>query len=141
FEIDKNIAIGLFTGALTSTPGLAAAIDQTGSPLASIGYGVGYPFGVIGVILFIRFLPKILGVPLKKAEQEHQSKILEEFPDVIPMNFRVENENVFGKSIDELGIRHMTKAVVSRVLHEGLAVTPKRETRLYKGDLIRAVGT
>ena len=141
FDIDKNIAIGLFTGALTSTPGLAAAIDQTGSPLASIGYGVGYPFGVIGVILFIRFLPKILGISLKKAEQEHQSKIHEEFPDVMPMNFRVENENVFGKSIDELRIRYMTKAVVSRVLHEGLAVTPKRETRLYKGDLIRAVGT
>jgi putative transport protein len=60
FDIDKNIAVGLFTGALTSTPGLAAAIDHTGSPLASIGYGVGYPFGVIGVILFIRFLPKLL---------------------------------------------------------------------------------
>ena len=58
FNIDKNIAIGLFTGALTSTPGLAAAIDYTDSPLASIGYGVGYPFGVIGVILFIRFCLK-----------------------------------------------------------------------------------
>ncbi|MDD4426256.1 MAG: transporter, partial [Mariniphaga sp.] len=33
FNIDKNIAIGLLTGALTSTPGLAAAIDLTGSPL------------------------------------------------------------------------------------------------------------
>ena len=39
FHIDKNIAIGLLTGALTSTPGLAAAIDYTKSPLASIGYG------------------------------------------------------------------------------------------------------
>ncbi|WP_218017746.1 hypothetical protein [Formosa haliotis] len=51
FGIDKNLTIGLLNGALTSTPGLAAAIDATDSPLASIGYGIGYPFGVIGVIL------------------------------------------------------------------------------------------
>lgn len=141
FKIDKNIAVGLFTGALTSTPGLAAAIDHTGSPLASIGYGVGYPFGVIGVILFIRFLPKILGVSLKKAEEDYQSKIKEEFPEILRRNFLVENENVVGKSIGELRIRYMTKAVVSRVMHNGLAITPKPETVLYKGDLIKAVGT
>lgn len=141
FHIDKNIAVGLFTGALTSTPGLAAAIDITGSPLASIGYGVGYPFGVIGVILFIRFLPKILSVSLKKAEDDYHSKMKEEFPEIIRRNFVVENENVVGKSIGELKIRYMTKAVVSRVVHNGLAITPKPETILYKGDLIKAVGT
>lgn len=141
FKIDKNIAVGLFTGALTSTPGLAAAIDITGSPLASIGYGVGYPFGVIGVILFIRFLPKMLGVSLKRAEDDYLSKMKEEFPEIIHRNFVVDNENVVGKSIGDLKIRYMTKAVVSRVVHSGLAITPKPETILHKGDLIKAVGT
>jgi putative transport protein len=141
FEIDKSIAIGLFTGALTSTPGLAAAIDHTGSPLASIGYGISYPFGVIGVILFIRFLPKILGISMKESEQEYQLKMKEEFPEITRKNFLVENENVVGKSIGELKIRYMTKAVVSRVLHKGMAVTPKPETILHKGDFIKAVGT
>ncbi len=141
FNIDKNIATGLFTGALTSTPGLAAAIDQTGSPLASIGYGVGYPFGVIGVIIFIRFLPKIVGTSLKNSEQEYQMKIKEEFPEVLHKNFIVENEKITGKSIGELRIRYMTKAVVSRVVHNGVAVTPTSETILHKNDLIKAVGT
>jgi putative transport protein len=141
FHIDKNIAIGLLTGALTSTPGLAAAIDYTNSPLASIGYGVGYPFGVIGVILFIRFLPKILRISLKKSEEDFNSKIKEEFPEILRRNFIVENENIVGKSIGELRIRFMTKAVVSRVVHNGVAVTPTPETILRKGDLIKAVGT
>lgn len=141
FDIDKNIAIGLFTGALTSTPGLAAAIDYTGSPLASIGYGVGYPFGVIGVILFIRFLPKILRISLKKSEEEFNSKIKDEFPEILRRNFIVENENIFGKSIGELRIRFMTKAVVSRVVKDGIAITPSPETILLKGNLIKAVGT
>ncbi len=141
FNIDKNIAIGLFTGALTSTPGLAAAIDYTSSPLASIGYGVGYPFGVIGVILFIRFLPKILNISLKKSEENYLQNTKTEFPEILKQNFIVENENVIGKSINELRIRDMTKAIVSRVVHNGVAITPSPETILKKGDLIKAVGT
>ncbi len=141
FKIDKNIAIGLFTGALTSTPGLAAAIDYTGSPLASIGYGIGYPLGVIGVILFIRFLPKILNISIKKSEEDYLQKTKNEFPEILKQNFIVENENVVGKSIGELRIRYMTKAVVSRVVHNGVAITPSPETILEKGDLIKAVGT
>lgn len=141
FNVNTNIAMGLFTGALTSTPGLAAAIDSTGSPLASIGYGVGYPFGVIGVILFIRFLPRILRSTVKDAEAEYQSKLKEEYPEILRQNFIVENENVIGKSIGALRIRFMTKAVVSRILHNGVAVTPSTETILQKGDIIKAVGT
>jgi putative transport protein len=141
FNVDKNIAIGLFTGALTSTPGLAAAIDNTGSALASIGYGVGYPFGVIGVILFIRFLPKILKISLQDSEDEYNQKMKNEFPKIIDQNFVVKNENVIEKSIGDLKIRRMTKAVVSRVVHNGIAIIPSPDRVLHKGDLIKAVGT
>lgn len=141
FNIDSNIAVGLLTGSLTSTPGLAAAIDYTGSPLASIAYGVGYPFGVIGVILFIRFLPKLLRVSVKDAEDEFKSKLKDEYPEVVKRNFIVENENVCEKSIGQLRIRFMTKAVVSRVVHEGKGITPTPDLVLHKGDLIKAVGT
>ena len=141
FQVDKNIAIGLFTGSLTSTPGLAAAIDSTGSPLASIGYGVGYPFGVIEVILFIRFLPKLIRVNLEQEEKKYISEIKQDFPEILKRNFVVENENIHGKSIGELRIRFMTKAVISRVVQNGIAVTPTPETVLLKGNLIKAVGT
>jgi len=141
FHVDSNIVVGLLTGALTSTPGLAAAIDYTGSPLASIGYGVGYPFGVIGVILFIRFLPKIIRVSVKKSEDDYNVKLKQEFPEVLKRNFVVENENVVEKTIGELRIRFMTKAVVSRVVHNGKAITPTPQLVLHKGDLIKAVGT
>ena len=56
--IPTPLAIGMFAGALTSTPGLAAAIEATGSDLASVGYGIAYPFGVLGVVLFVQLMPK-----------------------------------------------------------------------------------
>ena len=43
FGIDTPSLVGLIAGALTSTPGLAVAIDSTQSPLASIAYGIAYP--------------------------------------------------------------------------------------------------
>ena len=68
-KIDQNLGVGIFAGALTSTPGLAAVIEISDSALAPIGYGVAYPIGIIGVILIINLLPKILRIDLKKEEK------------------------------------------------------------------------
>lgn len=62
FGISKDICVGLLAGALTSTPGLAAALEATGSESAAIGYGVAYPFGVISVVIFVQLMPKLLGL-------------------------------------------------------------------------------
>ena len=58
--VPSDISVGMMSGALTSTPGLAAAIDATGSSNASVGYGIAYPFGVVGVVLFVQLVPKFL---------------------------------------------------------------------------------
>ena len=141
FDIDKSLVIGLLNGALTSTPGLAAAIDSTGSPLASIGYGIGYPFGVIGVILFVSFLPKILRVDLKEEEKKYKKELSIGFPEIIRKHFTVENENVIGKTLEELNIRFMTKAVISRIMHDNVVMAPEPQIVLHKGDIVKAVGT
>ena len=141
FGVDKNLAIGLLNGALTSTPGLAAAIDATGSPLASIGYGIGYPFGVIGVILFVTFLPRILGKKIKDEEQNYKNEIATNYPEILQRHFVIENENVIGKTFGELNIRFMTKAVVSRIMHNDVVIIPEADVVFYKGDIVKAVGT
>ena len=60
------IISGLFAGALTSTPAFSAAKASVSSPemeqLVSVGYGIAYIFGVIGVVLFVQLMPKILKV-------------------------------------------------------------------------------
>jgi len=60
FNIPTPLGVGMMTGALTSTPGLAAAIEATGDAMASTGYGIAYPFGVVGVVLFVQLLPKLI---------------------------------------------------------------------------------
>ena len=61
--IDAALSTGLLSGALTSTPGFSAAKDAAGAgreALVSVGQGIAYPFGVIGVVLFVQLMPKIL---------------------------------------------------------------------------------
>ena len=53
-------SMGLFAGALTSTPTLQAAIEATGNTDPAIGYSVAYPFGIIGPILCIFLFARLV---------------------------------------------------------------------------------
>lgn len=141
FKIDSGLMAGLFCGALTSTPGLTVAIDASSSPLASIGYGIAYPFGVIGVVLFIKLLPRIMKIDVKEENTRLEAKEKSDFPLIVSDYFVVENDSVIGKTLSELMIRNMTGATISRIKHGDKGFTPKHNTVLERGDIIRAVGT
>jgi len=53
FGVSPAHTLGMFAGALTSTPALQAAIDAAGDRAPAIGYAVAYPIGIIVPILFI----------------------------------------------------------------------------------------
>ena len=139
-DIDTPSVVGLISGALTSTPGLAVAIDTTNSPAASIAYGIAYPFGVIGVILFIKLLPKVMRIDIQKEAQLVEEQRRDMHPKLSTASFRVSNANVFGKSLAQLNVRSMTGAVVSRVKSGNKTIIPVASTVLLEGDLIKAVG-
>lgn len=62
--------VGLLSGSLTSTPAFSAAkatVAEQYEGLVSVGHGIAYIFGVIGVVLFIQIVPK-----LSKANMEEE---------------------------------------------------------------------
>ena len=75
-KIDTDLAVGMMSGALTSTPGLAAAKEATGEgSRAAIGYGIAYPFGVVGVVLFVQLIPKLLKIDIEKERERLNATI------------------------------------------------------------------
>ena len=63
--IGPSYASGILSGALTSTPAFSAAKETASNPaLVILGQAVAYPFGVIGVVLFVQIMPKILKVDI-----------------------------------------------------------------------------
>ena len=72
-NVDAATATGLLMGSLTSTPGFSAAqgvFNAEGQmEIVAAANGAAYPFGVIGVVLFVQLLPKILRVDMNKERQ------------------------------------------------------------------------
>lgn len=57
------IITGLLSGSLTSTPAFSATKEAVASQYqdaVTVGYGIAYLFGVIGVVLFVQLMPRIV---------------------------------------------------------------------------------
>ena len=70
------MVVGLLSGSLTSTPAFSAA-KATVAPqyesLVSVGHGIAYIFGVIGVVLFVQLIPKLT----KANMEEERAKLVQ----------------------------------------------------------------
>ncbi len=73
--IDPNMniamATGLLSGSLTSTPAFGAAKESAGAMSGDVtaGYGIGYLYGVLSVVLFVQIMPKLLKVDIAKERE------------------------------------------------------------------------
>lgn len=108
FGIPADLALGLASGALTSTAMLGSVNSLTGSALPGVGYGIAYVFGVLGVVLFVQLIPKILNA---NVSEENEKLVL---PDSggIGSSFNVERL----RKIDNNGLFPVACAIVLGVL-------------------------
>ena len=141
-----DLAAGLYTGALTCTPALAAAIDAAArlapgsSGAISVGYGIAYPFSMIGIVLLIQFLPRLLNQKIVSEEQKWEREKESETPTLQARQFRITNPNIDGKMVREINPQRMFQANISRIRHgeQVFAATP--DHALFLGDVVMVVG-
>jgi putative transport protein len=137
--LPADLATGVFAGAMTSTPALAAAMEALpGSSEVAVGYGLAYPFGVVGVVLFVQLLPRLLRVDLGKLARAAEDSDSGE--KVVRALVEVKNPSVVGRELDELTFIADAGCLVSRALvgRELEPVSP--DHRLEEGELLLLVG-
>lgn len=132
--------VGIMSGAVTNTPGLAAAQQTAGSPEAintmAMGYAAAYPLGVCGIIgaMFL-----IKGVFRVKVDEEVKA-IEDEFANTHAAPFmetiEVTNPLIEGKTMRELHDIIKCDFVVSRLLSasDGEIKIPTSATEVHAGD-------
>ena len=145
-DMPLYVSMGLFSGAVTNTPMLGAAqqslLQADPSTLAesngmAVACAVGYPFGVIGVILCAIIL-KVLFSRRRDNVDQHDSP-------AFVTEFRVSNPSIFGKTIKEIMNAVPVRLVVSRVWkfshgadendgRQGKVIIPDGETLLEEGE-------
>ncbi len=142
FDFDASITAGLFAGALTSTPGLAVAVETAGGNGAPAAYGLTYFFGVIGVILCIQLFPKILGISLEKEEQRLDEEATKVTEPITFFHIELSNPNIFNKKVKDLGLNDVAPVVFTRLLRNNASEPElvRGETLLKEGDHLRIAG-
>jgi len=146
FHLPAALATGIYAGALTCTPALAAAIDTLNrllpesAPLASVGYGIAYPYSMIGMVILIQILPKLLKRPVKAEEKLWLAEKAMEAPGLQARQYCVTNANLEGKTVAEINPRRLAHVNISRVKHGEKVSTAMPETQIHLGDLVMAVG-
>lgn len=145
---DISALVGVMSGAVTNTPGLAAA-QQTVSQMAggpeqanimASGYAAAYPLGVVGIILSMFIVKWVFRIriedEIKQIETEQEDSHLKPFM----MTAEVANKLVDGKTMLELHDIVNTNFVVSRLMTtDGSLVIPKSSTTIHTGDKLKIV--
>ncbi len=140
--LDSGFIAGIFTGALTNTPALAAVTERLqGTALAShpaVAYSLTYPIGVLGALLLFRLMARMNSKTLRKEIDERDGGAL---TLLASGNFCITNPELIGKPIGELRIRNVAGVVISRWSHAGQIKVPTKFTVLSLGDIVTAVGS
>jgi putative transport protein len=148
--VPLDAAVGLFSGAVTNTPSLAAATQafKEASPAlaeqavgqAGLAYAVAYPFGIFGIILVMLLVKRLFRIdPAEELRRmEEQAKTLN--PPLETMTIEIANTNLDDMPLGAVPGAEDMGVVVSRVQADGIMQPAAPETRLKLGMLIHAVG-
>ncbi len=94
--------VGLLSGSLTSTPAFSAA-KATVAPeymgLVSVGHGIAYIFGVIGVVLFVQLIPKLTKANMEEERAKLVIKTDDSKKGVAKKLFEIDHMGIFGFSL------------------------------------------
>ena len=143
-------AAGLFSGATTNTPSLAAvqqslrfipAYTDAVGELPSMAYAMAYPFGVIGVILVMGGLRLALRVDPRRVADELEALKEKDTSHLAGINLEVRNPELDGLTVSGI-VGMVGEGVVISRLARGLRPqeVPRAHTKVRLGDRLHAVG-
>ena len=141
--ISLGDTMGLLSGAVTNTPMLGAAQqallqinpeDAEGANNMAMACAVGYPFGLIGMILCVIFLRGILG----KKGKKHQDTSSD---NTFVAEYQVSNPAIFGKTIMDIRKNADCHFVISRIWKDEKVIIPTSETIIEENEHLLVISS
>ncbi len=140
--IPLSEAMGLFSGAVTNTPMLGAAQQallqvhpedaETANNMA-MACAVGYPVGLVGVILCVVILRAA------SATKTSQKPYDPSGDNTFVVEYNVNNPAIFGKSIKEIRENADVQFVISRVWKGGKVIIPTSDTIIEEDEHVLVI--
>lgn len=147
----NNMAImaGVMSGAVTNTPGLAAAqaaakdlqIHGVDGSAITLAYAVAYPFSVTGIILSLIILKKVLRINIEDEQERHRKLNFIQSDRPLSIHIKLENKQLIGQPVRKIFKMVNAPVIISRMFHNGITITPTPDTVLSEGDVMQFVAT
>jgi putative transport protein len=156
-SLPPGMSAGLLAGGLTSSPTLAAAQDAVNSGTVSIaegwtkdqiidnvamGYAVTYIFGLVGLIMVMKYMPKMLNIDLVQESRDFESGNSEKYDlpeNVVLRTYRITNPEIESMPLEKLKELYWDKTSVVKVKRDD-NFYPIDEDGLVVGDIIEVLG-
>ena len=134
--------MGLFAGAVTNTPMLGSAqqallqvypesVNQAND--MAMACAVGYPFGLIGMVICVAIIQKVTAGKTSKKRADHNSD------NTFITEYIVSNQEIIGKSIQDIRKNAECQFVISRIWKDGKVIIPTGETIIEKNEHILVI--
>jgi len=157
-ELEPGTSAGLLAGGLTSSPTLAAAQEAIrGGSIAppsgwtadqvigniSTGYAITYIFGLVGLILIIKFMPGALGVDLQaEARNIERASAVDTRPppNIVTRWYRITSPAITELTVAEATQKYWDGFSVAKIRRDGelVELAPDEHARL--GDELLVTG-
>jgi len=164
FGFDKGTTAGLLGGALTQSSIIGTAegaITKLSASAAqktaltsniAVAYAITYIFGVAGLILFYKIVPRLLKINLKDEAKKLETQLSGESgtkgeTDVFTWNtrpniriYRVTHQNIEGKTIQELEDILDDGVTIEKIKRDNLLIEPTPHIKIQHDDILLIVG-
>ncbi|MBQ1874737.1 MAG: putative transporter [Paludibacteraceae bacterium] len=145
--IDMGTMAGIMSGAVISTPSLAAVqqayTDITGqlNPDIATGYAVAYPMAVLGLILAFELIRRFFHVSMPQEEQRLRDESRADSEEPICVDITLNNPQLEQLNMSELfQICPVKEILVSRVIRpDGTDELVTDQTMFGNGDILRVL--
>ncbi|WP_257284288.1 putative transporter [Endozoicomonas sp. SESOKO1] len=149
FDVPLPVVLGVYSGAVTNTPALAAGtgiLAELGTPenmlaLPGSAYAVAYPFGICGILLSMWFIRRLFNIDVNQEAEAFEKVSGTGKESLYTINVAIRNPNIDGLALQDVPGLDDGELVCSRLKRGEELIVPKGNTAVELGDILHLVGS
>ncbi|WNO10793.1 putative transporter [Teredinibacter sp. KSP-S5-2] len=149
FDLELNVFLGIYSGAVTNTPSLAAGqqilqelgLNSEQTSTLGLGYAMAYPFGILGILLSMWVVRIFFKVNIDQESEQFDQGSHNKKSKITSTNVMVSNSNLENITLSALTKLIGTEVICSRLKSDGELKVPKPDSILKMGDVLHLVAS
>lgn len=145
--VPLDIALGIYSGAITNTPSLGAGqqiLTELGLSHATstmgMAYAMAYPFGICGILLVMWLIRLFFKIKIDEEANRFNQESGYDKESLHTISVKVTNHNLDGLGLLEIPGFEEEDVVCSRLKRGENIIVPKADTEIHLDDVLHLVG-